>query len=437
MSELASPGTGLIGVAVLFVMLLLGVPIGAALGLVGIGGLVLVIGFEPALIKSGVLAIETLTRYELGTLPLFLLMAQLFFSANASRDMFDAAAKFFGHRKGGLAYASVAGCAGFGTINGSSLATAATIGMVALPEMRKRGYSDALATGTVAAGGTLGQMIPPSGALIVFGIIAEQSIGRLFTAAIIPGVTQALLYAAVVWIVVRLRPGAAPASERAEWKDRWAALARIADMIVVVGLVIAGISVGWISPSEAAAIGAAGALAIAAWRRRLNREMLFTAFSETLRTSGLILMVIIGALIFSVFVSVTGLADAVGSSIVELGMGTFGTLLLIALFLLVLGSVLDGLALMLLTTPILLPVVTDMGLSAIWFGIFVVRAMEIGFVHPPLGMNLYVIQNVAKDVSIARIFKGVMPFLASDLLHLLLLILFPAMALWLPSVLGQ
>ena len=433
----ANPETGMVGIAALMVLLLLGVPIGAALGLVGIVGLALVLGPEPAAIKAGVTAIETLTRYELGTLPLFLFMAQLFFSAHASRDLFDAAAKFVGHRRGGLAYASVAGCAGFGAINGSSLATAATIGMVALPEMRRRGYSDALATGTVAAGGTLGQMIPPSGALIVFGIIAEQSIGELFTAAIIPGITQALFYALVIWLLMRVRPDLAPPSERAPWGERWAALRRVADMFVLIGVVIGGIATGLFSPSEAAAIGAAGALAIAAWRRRLNRDMLFKAFEETLRTSGMILLVVIGALIFSVFVSVTGLADAVGDAVTGLGFGTIATLVVVAILLLLLGSVLDGLALMLLTTPILLPVVIATGMSPIWFGIFICRAMEIGFVHPPLGMNLYVIQGVAKDVSISRVFKGVMPFLASDLVHLFLLILFPAMALWLPGYLGQ
>ena len=433
----ATPGTGVIGVAALFVLLMLGVPIGAALGVVGLGGLVLILGLEPALIKSGVVAIETLTRYELGTLPLFLLMAQLFFSANASRDLFDAAAKLVGHRRGGLAYASIGGCAGFSAINGSSLATAATIGMVALPEMRRRGYSDALATGTVAAGGTLGQMIPPSGALIVFGIIAEQSIGQLFTAAIVPGISQALFYALVVFLLVRWKPHLAPASERAPWRERLRALARIADMLLVIATVIGGIVIGWFSPSEAAALGASGALAIAAWRRRLNRAMLFSAFEETLRTSGMILLVVIGALIFSVFVSVTGLAEAVGASVSGLGLGAIATLLLIALILLLLGSILDGLALMLLTTPILLPIVTDLGMSAIWFGIFITRAMEIGFIHPPLGMNLYVIQGIAKDISIGRIFKGVAPFLASDLVHLVLLILFPAIALWLPGVLGK
>ena len=434
---LATPATGLIAVAILFILLLAGVRIGVALGLVGLGGLALILGPEAAAIKSGVVVIETLTRYELGTLPLFLLMAQIFFAANASRDLFDAAAKFVGHRRGGLAYAAVGGCAGFGAINGSSLATAATVGMVALPEMRKRGYADTLATGSVAAGGTLGQMIPPSGALIVYGIIAEQSIGTLFTAAIIPGITQMLFYMLVIWLLIRWRPDLGPTSEKASWRERAMALARIWDMLVLIAVVIGGIAVGWMSPPEAAAIGATGALVIAALRRRLSVAMLKEAFEKTLETSGLILLVIIGALIFSVLVSVTGLAGAVGGAIDGLGLGPIGTLILVAIFLLVLGSVLDGLALMLLTTPILLPIVTDAGMTAIWFGIFITRAMEIGFVHPPLGMNLYVIQGVVKDISIQRIFKGVLPFLASDFVHLFLLLLFPALVLWLPAQLGH
>ena len=200
----------MVGVLLLLALLLAGMPIGIALGVVGLGGLVLTLGFEPALAKSAVLLFETLSRYELGTLPLFMLMAHLCFAAEASRDFFDAAARFLGHRRGGLATASVAGCAGFGAINGSSLATTATIGLVALPEMRQRGYSDALATGSVAAGGTLGQMIPPSGALIVFGIVAEQSIGTLFTAAIVPGLTQMLSYFIVIAILVRIFPHIAP-----------------------------------------------------------------------------------------------------------------------------------------------------------------------------------------------------------------------------------
>lgn len=432
----ATPATGLVGILILIAILLLGGRIGVALGLVGIGGLALILGPEAALIKTGVVVIEVLTKYELGTLPLFLFMAHIFFSIDASRDLFDAAAKMVGHRRGGLAYAGVAGCAGFGAINGSSLATTATVGLVAYPEMKRRGYDDTISTGSIAAGGTLGQMIPPSGALIVFGIIAETSIGSLFTAAIIPGITQALFYALVIFLLVRWKPQLAPAGDRAPWPERLRSLSRIWDIVLLIAFVIGGIAAGFISPPEAAAVGASGALLIAALRRKLTRANLYEAFHETLRTSGLIYLIIIGALVFSVFVAVTGLADGAGQLIAGMGLGPIGTLILLALILLALGSVLDGLALMLLTTPILLPIVEAQGLSAIWFGIFITRAMEIGFVHPPLGMNLYIIQGVAKDVSITQIFRGVLPFLASDFVHLLLIILFPAMVVWLPEVLS-
>ena len=433
---LATPETGFLGLAILLLLILGGVRIGAALGLVGIAGLMLVLGPEPAVIKAGVVTIDTLTRYELGTLPLFLLMAHVLLAADASSDMFTAAARIVGHRPGGLAYAAVAGCAGFGAINGSSLATAATVGSVALPEMRRRGYSDSLATGTVAAGGTLGQMIPPSGALIVFGIISQTSIGELFTAAIVPGITQALFYFAVIWLLVRWKPHIGPPTRRAGWPARWRALAKIWDIIVLVLLVIGGIAFGWISAPEAAALGAGGSLAIAALRRSLTRRTLFEAFEGALKTSGMIFLILIGALIFSVFVGVTGLASSASEAVATLNLGPAGTLIAIALLLLVLGSVLDGLALMLLTTPILLPIVHQAGMTPIWFGMFITRAMEMGFVHPPLGMNLYIIQNVAKDVSIGRIFKGVAPFLASDFVHLLLLIFVPGLALWLPRMLS-
>jgi tripartite ATP-independent transporter DctM subunit len=433
----ASPLVGLLGVVTLLLALTAGVPIGVALGLVGMAGMALILGCEPALIKSGVIVFDTLSRYELGVLPLFLLMAHLCFAANASRDFFDAAARMIGHRRGGLALASIGGCAGFGTISGSSLATAATIGLVALPEMRKRGYSDELATGAVAAGGTLGQMVPPSGALIVFGIIAEQSIGKLFTAAILPAITQVLLYCLVIVVLCHFRPEIAPATARATWPERRDALLRIVDIGFLILLVIGGIAVGWFTPPEAGSVGAVGALLLCAWRRRLSWAALGQACRETLRTSGMIYVVIIGALIFSVFISLTGIAEQVSTLLAALTGNHIVSLLVMAAILLLLGSVLDGLALMLLTTPILLPIIQQMGLSPIWFGIFLVRAMEIGFVHPPIGMNLFVIQGIAKDVSIGRIFKGVLPFLAADFVHLLALIFIPALALALPKALGQ
>lgn len=432
-----SPLVGAAGILGLFVLLVAGVPIGVALGLAGFGGLCWLLGLEPALIKSGVILFETLSRYDLGVLPLFLFMAHLCFAANASRDFFAAAARFFGHRRGGLALASVGACAGFGAVSGSSLATAATIGLVALPEMRQRGYSDALATGAVAAGGTLGQAVPPSGALIVFGIIAEQSIGKLFTAAIVPALLQMLLYFCAIACICRLRPSVAPPTARASWGERCQALLRVGDLALLVLLVIGGIAVGWFTPSEAAAVGSVGALALCAWRRRLSRHALGEALAETLRTSGMIYLVLVGALIFSVFISVSGVTGAVSSVLALAGGNRLATMFLIAAVLLALGSLLDGLALMLLTTPILLPIVQELGLSPIWFGIFLVRAMEIGFVHPPIGMNLYIIKGIAPDVPLGRIFKGVLPFLAADFVHLLLLILVPAIALALPRALGQ
>ncbi len=428
---------GILGVTALLILLTLGVPIGVAMGIVGLVGTALLIGLEPAVIKSGIVLFETVLKYELGVLPLFLLMAHFCFAAGASRDFFEVAARWIGHKRGGLALASIAGCAGFGSISGSSLATAATIGLVGLPEMRKRGYSDALATGSIAAGGTLGQMIPPSGALIVFGILAEESIGTLFTAAIIPGVTQALLYMITIVIVCTWRPQLAPPTERASWAERRASLLRVIDLAFLVLLVIGGIALGWFTPTEAASMGAVGGLLLCIRRRRFTWHALREALRETLRTTGMIYVVIVGALLFSVFMSLTGLAEQVASFMDNLGGGQLTAIIAITILLLLLGSVLDGLALMLLTTPILLPIITQLGISPIWFGIYLVRTMEIGFVHPPIGMNLYVIQGIAKDVPLAKIFKGVVPFLASDFVHLAILVAIPGFALWLPAWLGS
>jgi tripartite ATP-independent transporter DctM subunit len=406
------------------------------MGLVGLAGMILLLGLEPALIKSAVVFFESLTRFELGVLPLFLLMAHLCFAAGASRDFFGAAAGMIGHRRGGLALATIAGCAGFGAVSGSSLATAATMGQIGLPEMRRRGYSTALAAGSVAAGGTLGSLTPPSGALIVFGIIAEQSIGKLFTAAIVPVLTQTLLYMAAIVILCRVRPSVAPPSPRLSWPARGKALLRVVDLAALVIIVLAGIAFGWFTPTEAASIGATLALVLCALRKRLSWDSFCDALAKTLRTSGMLYVVIIGALIFAAFMSFTGLAAQVASLVHGLHSGPTATIVAIAILLLLLGSVLDGLALMLLTTPILLPIMTGLGISPIWFGIFLVRTMEIGFVHPPIGINLYVMQSIAPDIPISRVFKGVLPFLAADFLHLALLIALPGMVLALPQWLG-
>jgi tripartite ATP-independent transporter DctM subunit len=363
-------------------------------------------------------------------------MAHICFAAGASRDFFDVAAKFVGHRRGGLALASIGGCAGFGAISGSSLATVATISSVALPEMRKAGYHPGFAAGALAAGGTLGSLIPPSGALIVFGIIAEQSIGKLFAASIIPGLTQALFYMATIAILCWFRPKLGPSAERVPWRQRLPALRKIVDLLILIGFVIGGLMVGWFTPTEAASVGVVGALLLWLIRGGFAWKGLSEALRSTLRTTGMIYVVIIGAILFATFISVTGITDVLSGAVTDFHASPIVAIIVMALVLLLLGSFLDGLALMLLTTPIFLPIAVDLGFSPIWFGIFLVRTMEIGFVHPPLGLNVYVIQAMARDIPLATIFRGIIPFLAADFVHLGLIIAVPAIALWLPAMAG-
>ena len=427
---------GIVGIVVLLAALGGGVPIGIALALVGMSGIAVLIGPEPAVIKAGVVAFETISRYELGVLPLFLLMAHICFAAGASRDFFSAAAAFLGHRRGGLALASIGGCAGFGAISGSSLATVATVSSVALPEMRRAGYDPGLATGALAAGGTLGSLVPPAGALIVFGIIAEQSIGKLFAAAIIPGVTQAIFYMATIAILCAINPALGPATIRMPWRERWPALRRIADILLLILFVIGGLMIGWFTPTEAASVGVAGALLLWMFRGGITRAAFADALRETLRTTGMIYVVIIGAILFATFISVSEITEHLAKLVTDAHATPTIAILVMALVLLLLGSFLDGLALMLLTTPIFLPIAEQLGMSPVWFGIFLVRTMEIGFVHPPLGLNVYVIQAMARDIPLGTIFRGIVPFLIADFIHLGLIIAFPIVVLWLPTVIA-
>jgi len=428
---------GLAGLGGLLVLLALGIHIGIALALVGVVGLCVLMSPEAAVVKLGVVSFEVISKYELGVLPLFLLMAHLCFQAGASRDFFDVAARSIGHRRGGLALASILGCAGFGSISGSSLATVATISSVALPEMRKHGYSPALATGALAAGGTLGALIPPSGALIVYGIVAEESIGKLFAAAVVPGITQALFYLGTIFLLCRLNPALGPAIARSSWRERFDALARVADVFILVIAVVGGLIVGWFTPTEAASVGCVGALALCAWRGQLNWAVMQRSLAATLQTTGMIYVVVIGAMIFSVFVSMSGIAALMSDLVMRMDADPLVAVIVMALLLLLLGSFLDGLALMLLATPIFLPIIIDLGLSPIWFGIFLVRTMEIGFVHPPLGLNVYVIHDMARDIPLGTMFRGIVPFLLSDFVHLLILIVFPVATLWLPEVMAR
>lgn len=427
---------GALGIVLLLAMLAGGVPIGVGLILAGLGGMAVLISPEAALIKGGVVSYEVISKYELGVLPLFLLMAHICFAAGASRDFFEVAARFVGHRRGGLALASIGGCAGFGAISGSSLATVATISSVALPEMRKANYHPGFAAGALAAGGTLGSLVPPSGALIVFGIIAEQSIGKLFAAALIPVATQAISYLVTIMLLCAFNPALGPASTRASWPERLRALRRVVDILLLITFVIGGLMIGWFTPTEAASVGVVASLGLLALRGGFSLAALRNAAHATLRTAGMIYIIIIGAMLFATFISITGITEAMSSAVVGLHASPVLAIVVMTLVLLLLGSFLDGVALMLLTTPIFLPIAEHLGYSPIWFGIFLVRTMELGFVHPPLGLNIYVLQGVAKDLSLGTIFRGVIPFLCADFLHLAAIIAFPAMALWLPKMMG-
>ena len=407
------------------------------MGFVGLVGMSLLLGLEPALIKCAVVLFESVSRYELGVLPLFLLMAHLCFAAGASRDFFDAAASFVGHRRGGLALATIAGCAGFGAVSGSSLATAATMGLIGLPEMRKRGYSTALATGR-GRRGRHARLADPAvrrahrlrhhrRAIDRQAVHRRDHPGAHADAALHGGHrADRAASARRSRRLRRARPG----------RERGAALLRVLDLAALVIFVLTGIAVGWFTPTEAASVGASLALVLCAMRKRLTWQSFSEALARTLKTTGMLYVVIIGALIFAVFMSFTGLAEQVSTLVHGLSGGPMVAIIVIAVLLLLFGSVLDGLALMLLTTPILLPIITDLGFSPIWFGIFLVRTMEIGFVHPPIGINLYVIQSIAPDIPLGRVFKGVLPFLAADFLHLAMLIAIPALTLGLPALLS-
>jgi C4-dicarboxylate transporter DctM subunit len=426
---------GFIGIVALFALLAMGMPIGFAMGIVGTVGFASIVGWDAALTKLAVSSFHSISSVELAALPLFLLMAQVLFAANVSRDLYTLASRWIGHWPGGLAMATVGGCAGFGAISASSLATAATMGLVALPEMKSRKYSDSLAAGSVAAGGTIGSMIPPSGMLIMYGVLTEQSIGKLFIAGIIPGLLQAAMYILLIGMLCRWRPAMGPPGPRFSWRERFAATRHVTDLILLVVLVLGGLIGGLFTATESGAVGALGAIVLTLVRKRLSWPALGEALKQTMRTTGMIYGVIIGAFLFSYFMAVSEIPDALASFVTGLQAPPIVVVTCILLMLLMMGIFLDAMAMMTLTLPVFYPIITGLGLSPIWFGILMVRAQETALITPPMGMNIYVVSGLRKDIALSQVFRGVLPFLAMDIPHIALLIAFPALALWLPSIL--
>jgi tripartite ATP-independent transporter DctM subunit len=413
--------------------MLLRVPVGMAMGLVGVTGYAYLSGGAPALKLVGQTSMRTVTSYQFGVIPMFLLMGAFVSHSGISRELFRAANTFIGHRKGGLGLATIVSCGGFAAISGSSVATAATFSAVAYPEMRRYGYPQSFATGVIAAGGTLGAMLPPSTVLAVYALITQQDVGKLFQAGILPGLLAMTMYMLTIAVIVRVRPNFLPTVPKASWDQRLAGLRDVWAPVLLFVLVIGGLYGGVFTPTEAGGVGASGAFLLGILRRRLDRAGIRASLLQATRTAAAVFTVLIGALLFGYFLTVTQTPQKVTEFLTGLGFGRYGVLALIMVMYIVLGCLMDSLAMIILTIPIIFPVVTQLGFDPIWFGVIIVMTVELGLIHPPVGMNVFVIKSVVQEVSFSTIFVGVLPFIVTDLIRLVILIAFPILALWLPS----
>ena len=424
----------LIGFAAVLLLAFLRMPLGIALGLVGVVGFGTLSGFPAAIANASRLVIDAGQSYSLSVLPMFILMGLLVEKGGMAKELYRAAFVFLGHRKGGLSMSTIVSCGMFSAICGSSLATAATMAKVSMPEMRRYKYHDSLATASIAAGGTLGILIPPSVVLVIYGLMTETSVGKLFIAGVLPGLTGIIFYLLAVKATVTRTPEAGPAGERSNWAERLVALRDVWTTLALFFFVIGGIYVGLFTPTEAAGMGAAGAMLIAWQRGTLTIASLMDVLRDTAATSAKLFIVLFGALIFSNFVNRAGLPDALIKIVESFDASPMGVIFIILLIYLLLGCVFESLSMILLTVPIFAPVVEGLGFDLIWFGILVVVVTEISLITPPIGLNVFVLKGVLKDVAIKTIFKGVTPFWIADIFRLTLLALVPAISLFLPSM---
>ena len=434
--NLSPDAVALIGFVALFALMLLRVPVGMAMGLVGVCGYSYIVGSGPALKLIGQTSMRTVTDYTFGVIPMFMLMGAFVSVSGVSRELFRAANAFIGHLRGGLGVATVVACGGFAAICGSSVATAATFSSVAYPEMRRFGYPQSFSTGVIAAGGTLGAMLPPSTVLAVYAILTQQDIGKLFMAGIIPGILAMLMYVLTIFIIVQVRPDWLPRGEPKTWPERLNGLKDVWAPLLLFVFVIGGLYGGFFTPTEAGGVGATGAFLLGVLRGKLDRAGILTALLSATRTAAAVFTVLIGALIFGYFLTVTQVPQNLTAFLSELGLGRYGVLALIMVMYLVLGCLMDAMAMIILTVPIVFPIIVQLGFDPIWFGIIIVMTVELGLIHPPVGMNVFVIKSVVQDVSFMTIFRGVIPFVLTDLLRLVILIAFPMIALWLPGRMG-
>jgi C4-dicarboxylate transporter DctM subunit len=427
---------GIVGAAGLIVLMFMGMPIGFVMLATGFVGFAYIVSLSGAYQVLFSVPYTLVTSYDYAVLPLFLLMAEICMAAGMGQSLYRLVYAWIGRIRGGLAIATLGACAFFAAASASSIATAATIGLVALPEMRKYKYDVGVATGCLAAGGGLGILIPPSGVLIMYGIMTQQSISKLFVAGLVPGILLTLMFMVMIYIRARFKPELAPAGPKTTMKEKLVATTESIEMIVLLVLVILGLIIGWFTPTEAGAAGALGAIVLSLLRRRLTWAGFKKALVDTLRTTGMIFVILMGALVFNSFLAVSTIPMELAGWVSGLGLSPIVVMIIILIVYLLLGTFIDEVSMVLLTIPVFFPLIVELGFDPIWFGVIIVMVVELGMISPPVGMTLYVIKGIAPDIPIGTIFIGVIPFLIVDLILVALLIAFPVIATFLPSISG-
>ena len=424
-----------IGMAAMLALMFARIPIAWSMGIVGFAGLAILRGWNPALASTAISVQETGFSYQFATVPLFIMMGNFMVRSGVALDLFRAAYAFIGHLRGGLAMSTIVGCGAFGSICGSSIATAATFAKVAYPAMRRYRYSDTLATGAIAAGGTLGILIPPSTVLVIYGLMTETSISKLFAAGFLPGLLAITLLCVAVLVTVWRDPDAGPAGERSDWRQRLAAFSAVWPVLVLFLVVMGSIYAGICTATEAASVGAFGALLIAWFRGGLTFLVMRDVLWDTVITTSMLFAIVVGAMVFANFVNYTSMPSDIVDLVKSMALPPFMVVAAICAVLVLLGTAMEELSMVLLTLPVFFPIITALGFDPVWFGILIVVVVEIGLISPPVGMNLFVIRSLLPHVTTRTIFIGVTPFLIADCIRLVLLVAFPAISLYLPNLL--